>query len=67
LLVPGAAFKEQAIYLLKLMTRMMMMKYMMTKKRSRWRQKGRQRRGIRKEYDENDEADLFRPACWGHL
>jgi len=46
---------------------MMMMKYMMTMRRSMWRQKGRQRRGIRKEYDENDEADLFRPACWGHL
>jgi hypothetical protein len=66
LLGPGATLKEQVIYLLKFMTvlirmtRMMMMMMMMTTmttRRSRWRQKGRRRRGIRKEYDENDEAN----------
>jgi hypothetical protein len=70
LLGPGAALKEQVIYLLKFltvlirMTRLMMMTTMMTTGRSRWRQKGRRRRGIRKEYEENDEADSFRPAYW---
>jgi len=72
LLGPGAALKEQAIYLLKFMTVMirmtrMMMMTMMTTRRSRWRQKGRRRRGIRKEYNENDEADSFRPAYWWQL
>jgi hypothetical protein len=45
------------------MTRMMMT--MMTTRRRRWRQKGRRGRGIRKEYDKNDTADSFRPACYG--
>jgi len=76
LLGPGAALKEQVIYLRKFVTvmirttRMMMMMMMMTvmtTRRSRWRQKGRRRRELRKEYDENDEADSFWPACWGHL
>jgi hypothetical protein len=53
LLRPGTALKDQIIYLLKFMTMMirmtrmmmmMIMKYMMTTRRSRWRQKGRQRR-----------------------